>query len=121
LIHHSRLYASGAEPILGAGAELSGIECRGLWSQRDGHERVVSQRTFTLERLEQVLRVLEVDFFELARLARGTADAPQQMTEAQQHAPAFGRIRVGNAALAHRPGDGAEGAAAPPGRVNAAA
>jgi transcriptional regulator with XRE-family HTH domain len=49
-------------------------------------KRLFSQRTFTLERLEQVLRVLEVDFFELARLARGAADAPQQMTEVQEAA-----------------------------------
>jgi transcriptional regulator with XRE-family HTH domain len=49
-------------------------------------KRLFSQRTFTLERLEQVLRWLEMDFFELARLARGATDVPQLMTEAQEHA-----------------------------------
>ena len=49
-------------------------------------KRLFSQRTFTLSRLEQVLQALEMDFFELARLARGAGDAPQEMTEAQEHA-----------------------------------
>lgn len=49
-------------------------------------KRLFSQRTFTLARLQQVLQALEMDFFELARLARGAGDAPQEMTEAQEHA-----------------------------------
>jgi len=34
-------------------------------------KRQFSQRTFTLERLEEVLRVLELDFYELARMSHG--------------------------------------------------
>jgi transcriptional regulator with XRE-family HTH domain len=49
-------------------------------------KRLFSQRTFTLARLQQVLKALDMDFFELARLARGAADAPQEMTEAQEQA-----------------------------------
>lgn len=49
-------------------------------------KRLFSQGTFTLSRLQQVLQALEMDFFELARLARGAGDAPQEMTEAQEHA-----------------------------------
>jgi transcriptional regulator with XRE-family HTH domain len=49
-------------------------------------KRLFSERTFTLARLEQVLNALDIDFFELARLARGAADAEQLMTEAQEHA-----------------------------------
>jgi transcriptional regulator with XRE-family HTH domain len=49
-------------------------------------KRIFSQRTFTLHRLEQVLAALEMDFFELAKLARGAGDAPQEMTEQQEHA-----------------------------------
>jgi transcriptional regulator with XRE-family HTH domain len=49
-------------------------------------KRLFSQRTFTLARLQQVLKALDMDFFELARLARGTSDAPQEMTEAQEQA-----------------------------------
>lgn len=49
-------------------------------------KRLFSQRTFTLSRLQQVLAVLEIDFFELAKLARGAGDAPQEMTEAQEQA-----------------------------------
>lgn len=52
-------------------------------------KRVFSQRTFTLARLQQVLGALEIDFFELAKLARGASDAPQQMSEAQEHALAL--------------------------------
>ena len=49
-------------------------------------KRLFSQRTFTLHRLEQVLTALELDFFELAKLARGAGDAPEEMTETQAHA-----------------------------------
>lgn len=49
-------------------------------------KRLFSQRTFTLSRLQQVLQALDMDFFELARIARGAGDAPQEMTEAQEHA-----------------------------------
>ncbi len=49
-------------------------------------KRLFSQRTFTLERLEELLRWLEIDFFELARLARGATDVPQLMTEVQEQA-----------------------------------
>jgi transcriptional regulator with XRE-family HTH domain len=49
-------------------------------------KRLFSQRTFTLVRLQQVLAVLEIDFFELAKLARGAGDAPQEMSEVQEHA-----------------------------------
>ncbi|MGH6611388.1 MAG: helix-turn-helix domain-containing protein, partial [Burkholderiaceae bacterium] len=52
-------------------------------------KRLFSQRTFTLSRLQQVLSSLEIDFFELAKLARGASDAPQQMSEAQEHALAL--------------------------------
>jgi transcriptional regulator with XRE-family HTH domain len=49
-------------------------------------KRLFSQQTFTLARLQQVLAALEMDFFELARLARGAGDAPQEMTESQEQA-----------------------------------
>ena len=32
-------------------------------------KRQFSQRTFTLERLEEILKVLEIDFYELARMS----------------------------------------------------
>ena len=49
-------------------------------------KRLFSQHTFTLNRLEQVLAALELDFFELAKLARGAGDAPEEMTEPQENA-----------------------------------
>jgi transcriptional regulator with XRE-family HTH domain len=49
-------------------------------------KRLFSQRTFTLQRLQQALQALDMDFYELARLARGAGDAPQEMSEAQEHA-----------------------------------
>ena len=52
-------------------------------------KRLFSQRTFTLNRLEQVLAALELDFFELAKLARGAGDAPEEMTEPQENALAL--------------------------------
>jgi transcriptional regulator with XRE-family HTH domain len=49
-------------------------------------KRLFSQQTFTLQRLQQILKALDMDFFELARLARGAGDAPQEMSEAQEQA-----------------------------------
>ncbi len=49
-------------------------------------KRLFSQQTFTLARLQQVLKALDMDFFELARLARGAGDAPQEMSESQEQA-----------------------------------
>jgi len=47
-------------------------------------KRLFSERTFTLQRLEQVCRVLEVDFFELAKLARGAASTVDEMSIEQE-------------------------------------
>lgn len=49
-------------------------------------KRVFSARTFTLARLEDFCRVLEIDFFELARLARGRSVDVREMTEKQETA-----------------------------------
>lgn len=49
-------------------------------------KRLFSQRTFTLKRLEQFCGLLEIDFFELARLARGRAADVREMTIAQETA-----------------------------------
>jgi transcriptional regulator with XRE-family HTH domain len=49
-------------------------------------KRLFSQQTFTLVRLHEVLKALDMDFFELAKLARGAGDAPQEMTETQEQA-----------------------------------
>lgn len=49
-------------------------------------KRLFSQRSFTLARLAQCCAVLEVDFLELARLARGREGAPAAMTPAQEAA-----------------------------------
>jgi len=49
-------------------------------------KRLFSERTFTLQRLEQVCAFLEVDFFEVAKLARGATAASDQMTIAQETA-----------------------------------
>lgn len=47
-------------------------------------KRLFSEQTFTLQRLEQVCSVLEVDFFELAKLARGATATVDAMTIAQE-------------------------------------
>lgn len=49
-------------------------------------KRLFSSGTFTLARLEAFCRVLDIDFFELARLARGRPEAPREMTEKQEAA-----------------------------------
>jgi hypothetical protein len=49
-------------------------------------KRVFSERRFTLARLEDFCRVLEIDFFELAKLARGRAVDAREMSEKQETA-----------------------------------
>ncbi len=49
-------------------------------------KRSFSQRSFTLERLEEILRVLEVDFYELARLSHGRRSGPAELALEQETA-----------------------------------
>ncbi|MEW6687572.1 MAG: helix-turn-helix transcriptional regulator [Pseudomonadota bacterium] len=49
-------------------------------------KRLFSERSFTLERLEQVLRVLDTDFYELARMSRGANGAGGELTVEQETA-----------------------------------
>lgn len=49
-------------------------------------KRIFSEETFTLQRLEDVCAVLEIDFFELAKLARGAAATVDEMTVEQEKA-----------------------------------
>ena len=47
-------------------------------------KRLFSARTFTLRRVEEICTFLEVDFFDLARLARGTAATTGELTLVQE-------------------------------------
>ena len=49
-------------------------------------KRLFSQRTFTLERLEEILKVLEMDFYELARMSHGRRTAPVELSLEQETA-----------------------------------
>ena len=49
-------------------------------------KRMFSQRTFTLERLEEILRVLEMDFYELARMSHGRRSGPAELSIEQETA-----------------------------------
>jgi transcriptional regulator with XRE-family HTH domain len=49
-------------------------------------KRIFSQRSFTLERLEEVLRLLEIDFLELARLSHGRRMAGSTLSLEQETA-----------------------------------
>ena len=49
-------------------------------------KRLFSERTFTLKRLDEFCAVLEIDVFELARLARGRAAEMREMTDKQEQA-----------------------------------
>jgi transcriptional regulator with XRE-family HTH domain len=49
-------------------------------------KRLFSQRTFTLERLEEILKVLEVDFYELARMSHGRRSGPAELSVEQESA-----------------------------------
>ncbi|MBC7750438.1 MAG: helix-turn-helix domain-containing protein [Candidatus Saccharibacteria bacterium] len=47
-------------------------------------KRLFSDKSFTLQRLEDICQWLELDFFELARIARGESMATTEMTLAQE-------------------------------------
>lgn len=49
-------------------------------------KRVFSRRSFTLSRLEQILRVLDVELYELARMAKREAGAPRELSLEQEAA-----------------------------------
>ena len=49
-------------------------------------KRLFSQRTFTLERLEEILKVLELDFYELARMSHGRRSGPVELALEQETA-----------------------------------
>jgi len=49
-------------------------------------KRLFSQRSFTLERLEEILRILEVDFYELARISHGRREGPVELSQEQESA-----------------------------------
>src|SRR5260221_7622086 len=59
---------------------------RSLGLSEPSIKRLFSQRTFTLQRLEQVCAALEIDFYELAKLARGAAESVDEMSLAQEQA-----------------------------------
>lgn len=49
-------------------------------------KRLFAEETFTLKRIEDICNVLEIDFFDLARLARGASADTDEMTTAQETA-----------------------------------
>ena len=67
----------------------------GLGLSEASIKRLFSEKTFTLQRLEEVCRYLEMDIFELARMARGESDAVRQMTMAQEELLASDRKLLG--------------------------
>lgn len=59
---------------------------RALGLSEPSVKRMFSRGTFTLARLEAVLAVLELDFYEFARLARGAAPGPAELSLEQERA-----------------------------------
>jgi transcriptional regulator with XRE-family HTH domain len=49
-------------------------------------KRLFSAGGFTLERIEQICRVVDIDFYELARLARGATSTVSTLTSMQEQA-----------------------------------
>ncbi|MBI3716851.1 MAG: helix-turn-helix transcriptional regulator [Betaproteobacteria bacterium] len=49
-------------------------------------KRLFAEETFTLKRIEEICDVLEIDFFELARRARGASADTQEMNNRQEEA-----------------------------------
>lgn len=68
---------------------------RGLGLSEASIKRLFSEKTFTLQRLEEICRLLDMDFFELARMARGESEAVRQMSVAQEELLAGNRKLLG--------------------------
>jgi transcriptional regulator with XRE-family HTH domain len=49
-------------------------------------KRQFSQRSFSLKTLEAICRMAEIDFFDLAKIARKTADVPETLSQEQEAA-----------------------------------
>lgn len=49
-------------------------------------KRLFAEETFTLKRIEEICNVLEIDFFDLARLARGASADTDEMSNTQEEA-----------------------------------
>src|SRR5262245_14117900 len=49
-------------------------------------KRLFSEHSFTLDRLEQILKVLEIDFYEIARMSRGANGAGGELSVEQEAA-----------------------------------
>lgn len=67
----------------------------GLGLSEASIKRLFSERTFTLQRLDDICRLLELDLFELARLARGESESVRQMTVEQERVLANDRKLLG--------------------------
>ncbi|MEQ1516054.1 MAG: helix-turn-helix transcriptional regulator [Usitatibacteraceae bacterium] len=58
-------------------------------------KRLFAEETFTLKRIEDICNVLEIDFFDLARLARGASADTDEMTNTQEEALAADAALLG--------------------------
>jgi DNA-binding Xre family transcriptional regulator/DNA-binding Lrp family transcriptional regulator len=58
-------------------------------------KRLFAEQTFSLQRLDEICRWLELDIFELARMARGESDMLTHMTVAQEEVLASDRRLLG--------------------------
>jgi DNA-binding Xre family transcriptional regulator len=59
---------------------------KGLGLSEASVKRLFAEETFTLKRLEEICRFLDLDFFELARLARGASAEVEEMSLRQEEA-----------------------------------
>lgn len=58
-------------------------------------KRLFAERSFTLQRLDDICRLLDIDLYELARIARGEADTARELTLAQEEVLAADRRLLG--------------------------
>jgi len=59
---------------------------RALGLSEPSVKRMFSRGTFTLARLDEILRVLELDLYEVARMSRSADDGPRELTLEQEGA-----------------------------------
>lgn len=78
-----QLVAALKRVLKARGMTYAGL-AEGLGLSEASIKRLFSEQTFTLQRVDEICRLLDMDLLELARLARGESESLRQLTVAQE-------------------------------------
>lgn len=78
-----QLVAALKKVLKARGMTYAGLAA-GLGLSEASIKRLFSEQTFTLQRIDEICRLLDLDLLELARLARGESESLRQLSVAQE-------------------------------------